>query len=136
MSRPISYRSRLALAVGSLRSRLLYATDERLAADAARTRKARAEVYEINHGRHFRPYRQRLAELLPRGDRRMITREEAEIMFPDTRITHAQLLAALLIIRSQHATRTVDAVALSAAMDTVEQAVTEYQAGSFVEVVA
>lgn len=51
-------------------------------------------------------------------------------------ITHAQLLAALLTIRSQHSAHTVDAVALSAAMDTVEQAVTEYQAGQFVEVTA
>lgn len=66
MSRPLSYRARLALAAGSLRSRLLFATPDRLAADAARNRRVRAEVYEANHGSQAAPYRERLTAYLPR----------------------------------------------------------------------
>ena len=47
---PLSYRARLALAVGSLRSRLIFATPERLAADWWRSRMVRADVYADNHG--------------------------------------------------------------------------------------
>ena len=62
---PLSYRARLALAVGSLRSRLLFATPERLARDAWRSRMVRAAVYEDNHGAGGTPYRLRLAAYLP-----------------------------------------------------------------------
>lgn len=62
---PPSYRQRLALAVGSLRSRLIFATPERLAADAWRSRMVRAAVYEDNHGRHGPDYRATLAAYLP-----------------------------------------------------------------------
>ena len=62
-----SYRARLALAVGSLRSRLIFATPERLAADAARGRHARMSVYEDNHGAHHPAgsYRLHLQSFLP-----------------------------------------------------------------------
>lgn len=60
-----SYRQRLALAVGSLRSRLVFATPERLAADWWRSRMVRAAVYEDNHGAAGTPYRLRLAAYLP-----------------------------------------------------------------------
>ena len=62
---PQSYRQRLALAVGSLRSRLLFATPERLARDAARSRRVRMSVYEDNHGHHGPDYRATLAAYLP-----------------------------------------------------------------------
>lgn len=64
MSRPQSYRARLALAVGSLRSRLLFATPDRLAADAWRSRMVRADVYESNHAGRY-DYRAVLASYLP-----------------------------------------------------------------------
>lgn len=64
---PPSYRARLALAVGSLRSRLIFATLERLAADAARSRRVRMSVYEDNHGAHHPAgsYRLHLQSFLP-----------------------------------------------------------------------
>lgn len=65
MSRPQSYRARLALAVGSLRSRLLFATPERLAADWWRSRMVSAAVYEDNHGARGPDYRTTLSAYLP-----------------------------------------------------------------------
>ena len=62
---PLSYRARLALAVGSLRSRLIFATPERLAADWWRSRMVRAAVYEDNHGAHGPDYRTTLSAYLP-----------------------------------------------------------------------
>ena len=62
---PLSYRARLALAVGSLRSRLICATPERLAADWWRSRMVRAAVYEDNHGAHGPDYRTTLQSFLP-----------------------------------------------------------------------
>ena len=64
---PPSYRARLALAVGSLRSRLIFATPDRLAADAARSRRVRMSVYEDNHGAHHPAgsYRLHLQSFLP-----------------------------------------------------------------------
>ena len=64
---PPSYRQRLALAVGSLRSRLLFAPPDRLAADAARSRRVRMSVYEDNHGAHHPAgsYRLHLQSFLP-----------------------------------------------------------------------
>ena len=62
---PPSYRARLAIAVGSLRSRLLFATPERLAADAWRNRMVRATVYEDNHGSRGPDYRTTLLTYLP-----------------------------------------------------------------------
>ena len=62
---PPSYRQRLALAVGSLRSRLIFATPERLAADWWRSRMVRAAVYEDNHGAHGPDYRTTLQSFLP-----------------------------------------------------------------------
>ena len=64
---PPSYRARIALAVGSLRSRLIFATPERLAADAARSRRVRMSVYEDNHaGPHpSGSYRLHLQSFLP-----------------------------------------------------------------------
>ena len=62
---PPSYRQRLALAVGSPRSRLIFATPERLAADWWRSRMVRAAVYEDNHGAHGPDYRTTLQSFLP-----------------------------------------------------------------------
>ena len=64
---PPSYRARLALAVGSLRSRLIFATPDRLARDAARSRRVRMSVYEDNHGCHHPAgsYRLHLQSFLP-----------------------------------------------------------------------
>ena len=64
---PPSYRASLALAVGSLRSRLIFATHDRLAADAARSRRVRMSVYEDNHGAHHPAgsYRLHLQSFLP-----------------------------------------------------------------------
>lgn len=62
---PPSYRARLTLSVGSLRSRLLFATPERLAADWWRSRMVRAAVYEDNHGAHGPDYRATLSAYLP-----------------------------------------------------------------------
>ena len=64
---PPSYRARLALTVGSLRSRLLFATPDRLAADWWRSRMVRAAVYEDNHGAHHPAgsYRLHLQSFLP-----------------------------------------------------------------------
>lgn len=62
---PPSYRARLALAVGSLRSRLTFATPERLAADWWRSRMVRAAVYEDNHGSRGPDYRSILSTYLP-----------------------------------------------------------------------
>ena len=64
---PPSYRARLALAVGSLRSRLIFATPERLARDEARNRRVSMSVYEDNHGRHHPAgsYRLHLQSFLP-----------------------------------------------------------------------
>ena len=62
---PLSYRARLALAVGSLRSRLIFATPERLAADWWRSRMVRAAVYEDNHGAHGPDHHTTLLTYLP-----------------------------------------------------------------------
>lgn len=62
---PPSYRARLALAVGSLRSRLIFATPERLARDAWRNRMVRADVYADNHGSRGPDYRTTLSAYLP-----------------------------------------------------------------------
>ena len=64
---PQSYRARLALSVGSLSSRLIFATPDRLARDAARSRRVRMSVYEDNHGCHHPAgsYRLHLSTYLP-----------------------------------------------------------------------
>lgn len=62
---PPSYRARLTLAVGSLRSRLIFATPDRLAADWWRSRMVRAAVYEDNHGAPGPDYRATLQSFLP-----------------------------------------------------------------------
>lgn len=62
---PPSYRQRLALAVGSLRSRVTWESWDIAAARAWRNRMVRAAVYEDNHGAGGTPYRLRLAAYLP-----------------------------------------------------------------------
>ena len=62
---PLSYRARLALAVGSLRSRIVWECWEIQQARQWRNRMVRAAVYEDNHGAGGTPYRLRLAAYLP-----------------------------------------------------------------------
>lgn len=64
---PLSYRARLALAVGSLRSRLVYEAWELAQARAWRNRMVRADVYADNHaGPHpSGTYRLHLSTYLP-----------------------------------------------------------------------
>ena len=62
---PLSYRARLALAVGSLRSRIVWECWEIQQARQWRNRMVRADVYEDNHGAGGTPYRTRLQSFLP-----------------------------------------------------------------------
>ena len=62
---PPSYRARLALAVGSLRSRIVWECWEIQQARQWRNRMVRAAVYEDNHGAGGTPYRTRLQSFLP-----------------------------------------------------------------------
>lgn len=62
---PPSYRARLALAVGSLRSRIVWECWEIQQAREWRNRMVRAAVYEDNHGSGGTPYRTRLQSFLP-----------------------------------------------------------------------
>ena len=62
---PPSYRARLALAVGSLRSRIVWECWEIQQARQWRNRMVRADVYEDNHGAGGEPYRTRLQSFLP-----------------------------------------------------------------------
>ena len=62
---PPSYRARLALAVGSLRSRIVWECWEIQQARQWRNRMVRAAVYEDNHGVGGTPYRTRLQSFLP-----------------------------------------------------------------------
>ena len=62
---PPSYRQRLALAVGSLRSRIVWECWEIQQARQWRNRMVRAAVYEDNHGAGGTPYRTRLQSFLP-----------------------------------------------------------------------
>ncbi len=62
---PLSYRQRLALAVGSLRSRIVWECWEIQQARQWRNRMVRAAVYEDNHGADAEPYRTRLQSFLP-----------------------------------------------------------------------
>lgn len=60
-----SYRQRLALAVGSLRSYLRFESWELQQARLWRNRMVRAAVYEDNHGAHGPDYRTTLQSFLP-----------------------------------------------------------------------
>lgn len=62
---PPSYRARLALAVGSLRSRIVWECWEIQQAREWRNRMVRAAVYEDNHGAHGPDYRATLSAYLP-----------------------------------------------------------------------
>lgn len=62
---PPSYRARLALAVGSLRSRVTWEAWDIAAARAWRSRMVRAAVYEDNHGAAGPDYRATLSAYLP-----------------------------------------------------------------------
>ena len=65
---PPSYRARLALAVGSLRSRIVWECWEIQQARQWRNRMVRADVYADNHGRPAWPhdsYRTHLQSFLP-----------------------------------------------------------------------
>ena len=62
---PPSYRARLALAVGSLRSRIVWECWEIQQARQWRNRMVRADVYEDNHGAHGPDYRTTLSAYLP-----------------------------------------------------------------------
>ena len=62
---PLSYRARLALAVGSLRSRIVWECWEIQQARQWRNRMVRAAVYEDNHGSHGPDYRAALLTFLP-----------------------------------------------------------------------
>ena len=62
---PPSYRARLALAVGSLRSRIVWECWEIQQARQWRNRMVRADVYEDNHGAHGPDYRTTLQSFLP-----------------------------------------------------------------------
>lgn len=62
---PPSYRARIALAVGSLRSRIVWECWEIQQARQWRNRMVRAAVYEDNHGADGTPYRTRLQSFLP-----------------------------------------------------------------------
>ena len=62
---PPSYRARLALAVGSLRSRIVWECWEIRQARLWRNRMVRADVYEDNHGSRGPDYRATLLTYLP-----------------------------------------------------------------------
>lgn len=63
---PPSYRARLALAVGSLRSRVTWECWDIAQARQWRNRMVRADVWETNHGAGLcADYRLRLAAYLP-----------------------------------------------------------------------
>lgn len=62
---PPSYRARLALAVGSLRSRIVWECWEIQQARLWRNRMVRASVYEDNHGASGPDYRLHLQSFLP-----------------------------------------------------------------------
>lgn len=62
---PPSYRQRLALAVGSLRSRIVWECWEIQQARQWRNRMVRADVYADNHGAHGPDYRTTLSAYLP-----------------------------------------------------------------------